>query len=80
VLSGPGEHDSQPETQALTPRLWTNLRGRLVLLRHASFVVRPRTATGVSKAAGDAMTLARVLSQLVLPDALKVQDRERRRA
>jgi 2-polyprenyl-6-methoxyphenol hydroxylase-like FAD-dependent oxidoreductase len=35
---------------------------------------------GVAKAAGDAMTLARVLSQLKLPEALDVYDRERRRA
>ena len=56
------------------------VRGRLMLLGDAAFVVRPHTAMGVAKAAGDAMTLARVLSQLALPDALEVYDRERRRA
>jgi 2-polyprenyl-6-methoxyphenol hydroxylase-like FAD-dependent oxidoreductase len=56
------------------------VRGRLLLLGDAAFVARPHTAMGVAKAAGDAMTLARVLSQLSLSEALDVYDRERRRA
>lgn len=37
-------------------------RGRVALLGDAAFVVRPHTAMGVAKAAGDAMALARHLS------------------
>lgn len=36
------------------------VRGRIVLLGDAAFVVRPHTAMGVSKAAGDAMALQTV--------------------
>jgi len=38
------------------------VRGRVALLGDAAFVVRPHTAMGVAKAAGDAMALVRQLS------------------
>lgn len=53
--------------------------GRLALLGDAAFVVRPHTAMGVSKAAGDAIALRRHLSMSKLPEALAEYDIERRR-
>lgn len=51
--------------------------GRLVLLGDAAFVVRPHTAMGVAKAAGDAMALHRHLGRLPLEEALAAYERER---
>ena len=39
------------------------VKGRIALLGDAAFIVRPHTAMGVSKAAGDAMTLRDCLTQ-----------------
>lgn len=57
----------------------TMVRGRIALLGDAGFVVRPHTAMGVAKAAGDAITLRDAL--LAAPDlssALALYDAERR--
>ncbi|WP_408056532.1 FAD binding domain-containing protein [Tardiphaga alba] len=56
------------------------VRGSIALLGDAAFVVRPHTAMGVSKAAGDAMALVRALGALGKPDALEIYDRERKHA
>ncbi|MBY6261174.1 2-polyprenyl-6-methoxyphenol hydroxylase [Azospirillum sp. 412522] len=53
-------------------------RGRVALLGDAAFVVRPHTAMGVAKAAGDAMALARQLSaHRDIEAALQAYDDER---
>jgi len=54
--------------------------GALALLGDAAFVVRPHTAMGVAKAAGDALALRRHLRDLPLELALAAYDRERRPA
>jgi 2-polyprenyl-6-methoxyphenol hydroxylase-like FAD-dependent oxidoreductase len=47
------------------------VKGRIALLGDASFIVRPHTAMGVSKAAGDAITLRDCLAQAgSIPEAL----------
>ena len=47
------------------------IKGRIALLGDAAFIVRPHTAMGVSKAAGDAMALRDCLTQSRdLPEAL----------
>jgi 2-polyprenyl-6-methoxyphenol hydroxylase-like FAD-dependent oxidoreductase len=51
--------------------------GRLALLGDAAFVVRPHTAMGVAKAAGDAMALRRHLRDAPLGEALAAYERER---
>jgi 2-polyprenyl-6-methoxyphenol hydroxylase-like FAD-dependent oxidoreductase len=51
--------------------------GRLVLLGDAAVVVRPHTAMGVAKAAGDALALASCLDQMPLEQALTTYARER---
>ena len=51
--------------------------GRLALLGDAAFVVRPHTAMGVAKAAGDAMALQAHLGRLPLEAALRAYERER---
>lgn len=51
--------------------------GRLALLGDAAFVVRPHTAMGVAKAAGDAMALRRQLARLPPEEALQAYARER---
>lgn len=56
-------------------------RGRLALLGDAAFVVRPHTAMGVAKAAGDALSLRHHLNAATdLPAALAAYDAERRPA
>ena len=69
---------SQPFVQAIfdfeTPRM---ANGRLALLGDAAFVVRPHTAMGVAKAAGDAIALRRLLSSSSLVAALQSYDIER---
>ena len=68
----------QPFVQAIfdfeTPRM---ANGRLALLGDAAFVVRPHTAMGVAKAAGDAIALRRLLSSSSLVAALQSYDIER---
>lgn len=59
------------------PRMAT---GFMALLGDAAFVVRPHTAMGVAKAAGDALALRRHLRDLPLELALAAYDRERRPA
>jgi 2-polyprenyl-6-methoxyphenol hydroxylase-like FAD-dependent oxidoreductase len=51
--------------------------GRLALLGDAAFVVRPHTAMGLAKAAGDAMALRTHLGRLPLDAALQAYERER---
>ncbi|MGA1835933.1 FAD-dependent monooxygenase [Herbiconiux sp. 11R-BC] len=72
------EAENRPFLQAIfdyvPPRM---VRGRLVLLGDAAVMVRPHTAMGAAKAAGDALLLARVLSELPLSQALLHYDRER---
>jgi 2-polyprenyl-6-methoxyphenol hydroxylase-like FAD-dependent oxidoreductase len=51
------------------------VKGRIALLGDAAFVVRPHTAMGVSKAAGDAMTLRDCVTQArSIPEALNRYD------
>lgn len=57
----------------------TMTEGPLALLGDAAFVVRPHTAMGVAKAAGDAMALASALAEHPLERALASYDVERRR-
>lgn len=52
-------------------------RGRVILLGDAAVMVRPHTAMGAAKAAGDAMTIAALLAELDVPDALNRYDVER---
>ena len=70
--------EQRPFIQAIfdyeTPRM---ANGRLALPGDAAFVVRPHTAMGVAKAAGDAMALSSALSKLPLEEALKAYERER---
>ncbi len=56
----------------------TMVAGRLVLLGDAAFVVRPHTAMGVAKAAGDAMALAEAISAASLEEGLAAYDSARR--
>lgn len=59
-----------------TPTMATR---RIALLGDAAFVVRPHTAMGVSKAAGDALALAACLSQdNEIPDCLAAYNAKRR--
>jgi 2-polyprenyl-6-methoxyphenol hydroxylase-like FAD-dependent oxidoreductase len=51
--------------------------GRLALLGDAAFVVRPHTAMGVAKAAGDAIALHVHLGRVPLSDALRDYERGR---
>lgn len=70
--------ERQPFIQAIfdyeAPRM---ANGRLALLGDAAFVVRPHTAMGVAKAAGDAMALRSCLARLPCADALQAYQRER---
>ncbi|KQM60476.1 FAD binding domain-containing protein [Agreia sp. Leaf210] len=52
-------------------------RGRVILLGDAAVMVRPHTAMGAAKAAGDAMTIAALLAELDVRDALNRYDVER---
>jgi 2-polyprenyl-6-methoxyphenol hydroxylase-like FAD-dependent oxidoreductase len=51
--------------------------GRIALLGDAAFVVRPHTAMGAAKAAGDAMTLVAALRRLPVREALVAYEAER---
>ncbi|MFG6502458.1 FAD-dependent monooxygenase [Microbacterium sp. P05] len=53
------------------------VRGRVALLGDAAAVVRPHTAMGAAKAAGDAMTLADLLDALPVDEALARYDQTR---
>jgi 2-polyprenyl-6-methoxyphenol hydroxylase-like FAD-dependent oxidoreductase len=70
--------ERQPFVQAIfdyeAPRM---MRGRLALLGDAAFVVRPHTAMGVAKAAGDAMALRSCLGRAPYADALQDYQGER---
>ncbi|RYJ04449.1 MAG: 2-polyprenyl-6-methoxyphenol hydroxylase [Acetobacteraceae bacterium] len=70
--------ERSPFVQAIfdyeAPRM---VSGRLALLGDAAFVVRPHTAMGVAKAAGDAMALQAHLGRLPLEAALRAYERER---
>jgi 2-polyprenyl-6-methoxyphenol hydroxylase-like FAD-dependent oxidoreductase len=52
-------------------------RGRVLLLGDAAVMVRPHTAMGAAKAAGDAMTIAALLAELDVRDALDRYNDER---
>lgn len=71
--------EPRPFLQAIydyvTPRMSAH---RLALVGDAAVVVRPHTAMGAAKAAGDAMALTDLLgTELSLRDALAVYDRDR---
>ncbi len=70
--------EPQPFAQAIfdyeAPRM---VNGRLALLGDAAFVVRPHTAMGVAKAAGDAMALRAHLASAPLAQALQAYEAER---
>jgi 2-polyprenyl-6-methoxyphenol hydroxylase-like FAD-dependent oxidoreductase len=70
--------EQAPFVQAIfdleTPRM---VRGRLLLLGDAAFVVRPHSAMGVAKAAGDALALVDALAGSPLEQALIRYERER---
>lgn len=72
------EAADEPFLQAIfdyvPPRL---TRGRTALLGDAAVMVRPHTAMGAAKAAGDAMALASLLTELPLAQALSRYDGER---
>ncbi len=70
--------EPRPFVQAIfdyeAPRM---VNGRIILLGDAAFVVRPHTAMGVSKAAGDAMALRAHLASAPLAAALSGYEAER---
>jgi 2-polyprenyl-6-methoxyphenol hydroxylase-like FAD-dependent oxidoreductase len=67
-----------PSLQAIVDYESTRMvRDRVALLGDAAFVVRPHTAMGVAKAAGDAMALVAALARLPLEKALFVYEAER---
>jgi 2-polyprenyl-6-methoxyphenol hydroxylase-like FAD-dependent oxidoreductase len=72
------EAEHEPFLQAIfdyvPPRM---IRGRLALLGDAAVMVRPHTAMGAAKAAGDALLLAALLSEASLSEALPRYDAER---
>jgi 2-polyprenyl-6-methoxyphenol hydroxylase-like FAD-dependent oxidoreductase len=72
------EAEHEPFLQAIfdyvPPRM---TRGRLALLGDAAVMVRPHTAMGAAKAAGDALLLAALLSEAPLSEALRRYDAER---
>ncbi|TPK78119.1 FAD binding domain-containing protein [Mesorhizobium sp. B2-4-17] len=72
--------EPQPFLQAIfdfeTPKM---ANGRISLLGDAAFVVRPHTAMGVAKAAGDALAMRAHLAKTDdIPSALEAYDVERR--
>ncbi|MDL2409748.1 FAD-dependent monooxygenase [Rhizobium calliandrae] len=74
--------EPRPFLQAIfdfeTPKM---ANGRIALLGDAAFVVRPHTAMGVAKAAGDALALRAHLAKTDdIPSALEAYDIERRPA
>jgi 2-polyprenyl-6-methoxyphenol hydroxylase-like FAD-dependent oxidoreductase len=70
--------ESTPFVQAIFDFESTRMvRDRVALLGDAAFVVRPHTAMGVAKAAGDAMSLAAALARLPLEKALVAYEAER---
>ncbi|HVI53753.1 MAG TPA: FAD-dependent monooxygenase [Luteibacter sp.] len=72
------EAEPTPSIQAIFDYESTRMvRDRVALLGDAAFVVRPHTAMGVAKAAGDAMTLVAALDRLPLEKALVVYEAER---
>ncbi|PPF79341.1 2-polyprenyl-6-methoxyphenol hydroxylase [Subtercola sp. Z020] len=72
------EAESRPFLQAIfdyvPPRM---AHGRIALLGDAAVMVRPHTAMGAAKAAGDAMALADLVAELPLDEALSRYDAER---
>jgi 2-polyprenyl-6-methoxyphenol hydroxylase-like FAD-dependent oxidoreductase len=72
------EAEHQPFMQAIfdyvPPRM---ARGRIALLGDAAVTVRPHTAMGAAKAAGDAMALSSLLAELPLGRALARYNSER---
>jgi len=72
------EATDEPFLQAIfdyvPPRM---VRGRIALLGDAAVMVRPHTAMGAAKAAGDALVLSRLVRELPLDEALIRYERER---
>lgn len=72
------EAEHEPFLQAIfdyvPPRM---TRGRLALLGDAAVMVRPHTAMGAAKAAGDALLLTDLLDESPLDEALRRYDAER---
>ena len=65
------EAEPQPFLQAIVDFVPSRMvRHRVALLGDAAVMVRPHTAMGASKAAGDALALAELLDRLPVPDAL----------
>ncbi|APG06127.1 hypothetical protein BJI69_20960 [Luteibacter rhizovicinus DSM 16549] len=72
------EAEPTPSLQAIFDYESTRMvRDRVALLGDAAFVIRPHTAMGVAKAAGDAMALVAALDRLPLERALFVYEAER---
>lgn len=72
------EAEPTPSIQAIFDYESTRMvHDRVALLGDAAFVLRPHTAMGVAKAAGDAMALAAALNRLPLEKALYVYEAER---
>lgn len=66
------EAEPRPFLQAIVDFVPSQMvRHRVALLGDAAVVVRPHTAMGASKAAGDALTLAGLLERLPVLDALE---------
>jgi len=74
------EAEPQPFVQAVFDHVSpVMVKDRVALLGDAAFVVRPHTAMGVAKAAGDALSLVKSLRQTTDPNsALYLYDAERR--
>jgi len=72
------EAEPEPFVQAIFDHEGTRMAsGRIALLGDAAFVVRPHTAMGAAKAAGDAMTLVGALRRLPVREALVAYEAER---
>jgi 2-polyprenyl-6-methoxyphenol hydroxylase-like FAD-dependent oxidoreductase len=65
------EAEPEPFLQAIVDFVPSRMvRDRVALLGDAAVMVRPHTAMGAAKAAGDALALAELLDRLPVPDAL----------
>jgi 2-polyprenyl-6-methoxyphenol hydroxylase-like FAD-dependent oxidoreductase len=72
------EAEPTPFVQAIFDHESTRMAsGRIALLGDAAFVVRPHTAMGAAKAAGDAMTLVAALRRLPVREAFVAYEAER---
>jgi len=74
VVARTGQPFFQPIYDLESPNL---VFGRVVLLGDSAFVARPHCGMGVTKAAGDALSLARCLARLPADQALRAYSDER---